>query len=186
MTGRIAMTMAGLLALGACGGGGNGDEASGNASTSERAAAGETAALGSDVRIRAGQWETRTEVTNVSAPGMPAGVAEMMKTKPVTGTSCITEEEANDSGADLFSGKKDENCDTKGFKAAGGRVSGTITCRAEDGGQGAMTMTMDGEFKPDSYALNSKMKTEGEGTAMTIESKITGRRIGDCPAESKG
>jgi hypothetical protein len=175
---------AGLLALGACGGGdkaGDGNQAGGEKAAGTESGKAEASA-GSGVRLRAGEWEMKTEVAAVSAPGMPAGVADMMKAKASTVKVCVTEEDASKGDAGIFTGKKDPRCDTKGFSAAGGRVNGTITCKAEEGGQGAMTMTMDGQFKPDSYTLTSKMKTEGEGAEMTIESRVSGRRIGDCPA----
>ena len=180
MTGRIAMTMAGLLALGACGGDGDRDDASGEAGKARV----ESVAKDGEMRLRPGQWEMKTEIAKVSAPGMPAGAAEMMKTAPTTVTTCISEQEAND--PNVFTGKKDPNCNTDGFSAAGGKVSGTITCAAEAGGQGKLTMAMEGEFKPDSYALETRMTTEGEGAQMTIESRTSGRRLGDCPAESAG
>ena len=181
MTIRIAMAAASLIALAACGGDGDDNKAS--------AGDGDVQGQGrilddDDVKLRAGQWEMKTEV---NAPGMPAEVAAMMKSQAATATTmCITEEEANRSDANLFTGKKDENCTTEGFEAKGGRVKGTITCNAATG-EGKMTMEVDGAFQRESYEVTTRMDMQGMGSeAMKMETKVTGRRLGDCPAGAKG
>ena len=124
--------------------------------------------------------------TEVNAPGMPAEVAAMMKSQAATATTmCISEEEANRSDANLFTGKMDKNCTTEGFEAKRGRVKGTITCNAT-AGEGKMTMEVDGAFKRESYEVTTRMDMQGMGgEAMKMETKVTGRRLGDCPAGAK-
>ena len=183
---RLAITLAtALLALGACGGGT--DKGDGNAADSRQAAAdkggngssGGGLAARPDVRLRPGRWEMKTSVAAINAPGMPKGVADMMKSQDTTVTTCISEEEANRSDSNIFTGKKDANCSSEGFQAKAGRLSGTVTCKGENG-QGTMTMTMDGAFAPERYDVQTRMKMDGVGGGMVVESKTSGRRIGEC------
>ena len=44
--------------------------------------------------IRPGQWEMVHNITDVSIPGAPPGMAEMMKSKPTTIRHCVTPEES--------------------------------------------------------------------------------------------
>ena len=143
------------------------------------ALAGATSA--SDVRLRGGQWEMRTEVSRISAPGLPARVAEMMMTQPSTATRCISAREANSADAGLFTVNRDPNCSAEGVSVVGGKVRGKIACKRADGA-GRMTTTVSGRLAPDRYDLETRMKSEGAGAPITIESRTTGRRIGDCPA----
>jgi hypothetical protein len=179
---RISAMTAGLLALAACGGGGEsrngGNEAaavegSGNAAGSESAG----------VQLQPGQWEMTQQTVNVSVPGMPAGAADMMKTGPITVKTCITEEQAQKPSADIFSGKTDPNCKQEGFSAEGGKVSGTVTCSGGD--TGTTVMKMDGKFGPTEYDIAMEMKTQAQGADMTMEVRSSGRRIGECPAGVK-
>ncbi|TFI57449.1 DUF3617 domain-containing protein [Sphingomonas parva] len=185
---RIPLAVASVLALAACGGGGE-SKAGGNAS-SETAAArkdgghSSNGAVGGDIKLRPGQWEVTAEV---DMPGMPKEVAEMMRKSQANAKTvmCITEEEANRSDANVFTGKKDKNCTSEGFEARSGRISGKVVCTG-DTGEGRMTMVVDGTFQPESYEVRMKMDTEGpDGAGMKMETKATGKRIGDCPASEK-
>lgn len=180
---RNVAAAAGLLALAACGGGGESKSGGNEAEVAE--IGGNAAGSASDgVQLQPGQWEMTQQTVNVSVPGMPAGAADMIKTGPVTVKTCITEEQAQKPGPDLFSGQADPNCKQEGFSAAGGKVSGTMTCT---GGKmhGKMVMKMDGQFGPTEYDVAMEMKTEAEGKQMTMEMRSSGRRIGDCPAGGK-
>lgn len=170
---------AGLLALAACGGG---DTESGNAAgggTAESAASG--GGGGEAVRLEPGQWEMSFEVTEVSAPGMPEGAADMMKTPRQTVKSCVSEEEANKPDADFFQPKQESNCKTEGFAMKDGRINGTVTCQGT-GGQGATKVTMDGTYGGTAFDMTSRTEMKGEGMEMTMVMKSAGRRIGECPA----
>jgi len=168
-----------MLGLAACGAGGS--ESGNDASASAKA----PAAGGSEMKLDPGQWEMTYEVTNVAAPGLPAGAMAAMAGQKNKVSVCITPEEAEKPSGDIFSGKNDGNCTRDGFSMAGGRISGTMTCSGGDA-PGKVTMTMDGRYSANSYALTNKMKTEAQGMAMTIESKASGRRTGDCTATKEG
>jgi hypothetical protein len=163
MSVRTALVVAGMLSLGGCGSGGGSDTSG---------------------QIRAGQWEMRSEVKSISGPGVPAGAADMMKAQATTVTTCISEEQARTSNADIFTGKQNPNCTAEGFKASGGKIDGTLTCKAQNG-QPGMAMTMAGTFAAENYDIDIKMKMSGPQEGMTIETKTLGRRIGDCPATPK-
>ena len=175
---------AALLALAACGGGeADGTADSANMANTEGAAGaggeGGASQAASEVRMQPGEWEVTQQTVNVSAPGMPAGAADMLKTPPMTVKTCITEEQAGKPGADVFTGKKDPNCTHEGFDAGGGKVSGTITCKGDTGN---VTMAMDGEFGATEFNVDMKTTTDAGAAKMTMEMRSSGRRIGECPA----
>jgi hypothetical protein len=185
---QMVLGTAGLLALAACGGGDGGKTAADNGASEAASSEGGSAASaggagGSDVKLRPGQWEMHAEV---EMPGMPKEAADMMKGTVTTTKTCISEQDVQRSDANIFTGKKDSNCKTEGFEAKNGRIKGTVTCTG-DAGQGKMKMEMEGSFRPDSYEVRSKMDVEGVGgEGMKMETHVTAKRIGDCPAGGKG
>jgi uncharacterized protein DUF3617 len=170
---RQLITTAALLALAACG---SPNKADGNASS---------ASLSSDQKFDPGQWEMTMEMVNVSAPNLPPAVLSAMKSQPkVTTRNCMTPEEARGPSGDMFTGKKDGNCTHEGFSLAGGRMRGSTTCTDPNGNK--TTMTMDGQYQPRSFNVTMKMDTNAGGQAMAIESRMTGRRVGECEAGKGG
>ena len=63
---------------------------------------------GTDEYLRAGKWLTKATLEELSAPGMPPGIADNMKltmaNKPGTET-CMTEADVKKPNADFFAGK---------------------------------------------------------------------------------
>jgi hypothetical protein len=192
---------AAALALAACGGSGKKAEgnaaAGGNAARSAgekgAAAAGPSGSAGSGgsargVSLQPGEWETMIESVEIEAPGMPKQVRDMMAKamggNRMTITHCVTPQEANRPNGNLFSGKKDANCTYKDFNMAGGRLHGSMTCTGQPG-QGSMTMAMDGQFSPQNYTVSEKMVTDAGGSKMTINARVSGRRVGACTADTK-
>ena len=149
-----------ILALAACGSGGSGSE------------------------MQPGEWEMTMEMLEVSAPSMPPAAAaqmkQQMKQAPVTTRTCVSEEEAKGPKPETLTGKAGNNCRTEGFSWAGGKVAGKTICDSPTGGK--MTMTMDGEYGPTSMTMNMKTSTEAQGIPMTMDVRVSGKRIGDCPA----
>ena len=164
------------LALAACG---SSDKSGGNGSAP--AASGG----GSGVSLQPGEWEMKTEVVNVTAEGLPPGIAEgMKKSASATTKTCMTPEEAKGPKGDLFSGDKSGNCKSEGFSWAGGRIKGKTTCTGQ-GGAGKTVMTMDGTYSAQNIDMTMKSETDLAGKAMNMEMRVSGHRIGECTAATK-
>ena len=158
-----------------------------NASIAEVATKVEAARRDKDFLLP-GKWLTKASVEELSAPGMPAGIADKMKqmgdSRPGT-ESCMTEADARKPNADFFSGNK--NCRYDHFKMGGGKIDAKARCAA---GGGVQQMTMSGEYSPDSYrmAMTTEMDRGASSPAagalgsITMKMRVEGKRIGDCDA----
>jgi hypothetical protein len=184
---------AAALALAACGssggdkageGGGNGSAAATGSGGSD--GGGVSGGSGSAVSLQPGEWEMKMEVVNVKVEGLPEGVADGMKSQAGgINRTCMTPEEAKAPKGDIFAGDKSANCKSEGFKWEGGRIEGKTTC-AGQGGTGQTVMTMDGRYTPQSIDMTMKSDTEMMGKAMTMEMRVSGKRVGECTAATKG
>jgi hypothetical protein len=185
---------AAALALAACGSsGGEGNRSGGNEAAAATGGAGKggTAANGSggasgaEVSLQPGEWEMKMEVVDVKVEGLPEGVAEGMKKEAgKANRTCMTPEEAKGPKPDLFTKDNPGNCKSEGFTWAGGRIQGKTVCTGE-GGAGKSEMTMDGRYSPQSIDMTMKSDTEMMGKKMTMEMRLSGRRVGECTAATK-
>lgn len=159
-----------VLLLAACGG------QSGNEQGAEGEAGG---AAGASVSLQPGQWEMTTEVVSMNIPNMPAGMTPPMP-PPTTVRTCLTPEQAAAPGGDFITGSGEGGgCRSENMSMENGRIQGTVQCQAEGG---SMTAAVSGQFTPTSYEINQQVETSAEGMTMEMESRTTGRRVGDCPA----
>ncbi len=140
---------------------------------------------GSGVSLQPGEWEMKMEVVDVKAEGLPAGMADgMKKSASSTTKTCMTPEEAKGPKGDIFAGDKSGSCKSEGFKWEGGRIQGKTTCPGQ-GGTGQTVMTMDGRYSPQSIDMTMKSETDLMGKPMTMEMRVSGKRVGECPAATK-
>ncbi len=180
---------AAALALAACGSSG-GDKAGegGNGSAAAAGGGGSVAGggSGSAVNLQPGEWEMKMEVVNVKVEGLPEGAADGMKSQAGgINRTCMTPEDAKAPKGDLFAGDNAANCKSEGFKWEAGRIQGKTTC-AGQGGTGQTVMTMDGSYTPQTINMTMKSDTEMMGKAMTMEMRLSGKRVGECTAATKG
>ena len=168
MRASLSIASALVLALAACGSGEKGGESS-------------AVGGGSGGSMQPGEWEMTMETVNVSAPNMPPEAMAQLKQAPVTTRTCMSEEEARGPKPETFAANAGgANCKAEGFSWAGGKIKGKTTCSPP--GAGKMTMEMDGEYGPTSMTMNMKTQTEAQGMTMAMDVRMTGKRIGDCPA----
>lgn len=175
------IAIASLLLLSGCGDreGKDGNEAASEGKSET------TASAGSGVRMEPGQWEVKIE--SIRVEGVPAEMAGMFSTgEGKVDSQCITAAEIDQASAGLFAKEEIENCTQQGFAFQGGRVAGKLSCKDPSGQGGTMTMEMDGAYGARSYDMTQKMVTSLQGQTMTIHSRTTGRRVGDCPAGKEG
>jgi len=144
----------------------------------------EVAAELANVQIRPGLWESTSEVLNVTAPNLPREVQNRMKGPSTTTRHCITAEQASRPDAN-FLATRQENCTYRDFSMRDGRMQGTMTCSSGDM-PGEATAAMSGQYGPESYDMRMRMEMEGPAdSTMTIETRASGRRLGECPAEGE-
>ena len=156
-----------------------------NASVAEVAEKVREAHAGGDGYLRAGKWLSKATLEELSAPGMPAGMADQMKmtiaNKPGS-ESCMTEADVRKPNTDFFGGKSDQ-CRYDHFKMGDGKIDARMTCTAAGGTQ---KMAMSGDYGPEQYhmAMITKMEMPQSASvglgAMTMKMKVEGKRIGDC------
>jgi hypothetical protein len=148
--------------------------------------------------IKAGKWETVSEVVDFQLQGgdgkedaagksVMAAIAKSMKGKKTTFSHCVTAEEAKKPGEEFFTGKgKAEGCKYDNFTMTDGKLDATMTCRdPKSPDKGSMTMTMAGQYADASYDLDVTMNAKSEGSggnggAMTIRAKNSAKWIGAC------
>jgi hypothetical protein len=112
---------------------------------------------------------------------MPPAVAEKMKSQKMTSRHCLTPEKAAHPGNDFF-GKASKEC-TNNVVMAGGRVSGSMTCKTPGGS--TSVISIDGQYGGDSMEMAMKMDMNSKGQSMSMTSHMTGHRVGECPAGAK-
>lgn len=174
---KMLMTAA-ALALAACGS--SGDKADGNG-----AAASGGGGSASGVSLQPGEWEMKMEVLNIAAEGLPKGMADGMKQSASrTDRTCMTPEEAKAPKGDIFAGNKEGGCKSEGFKWEGGKIEGKTVCPGQ-AGTGQTSMTMAGTYSPQTIDMTMKSETDLMGKPMTMEMRISGKRVGECSAATK-
>ncbi|HEX2763891.1 MAG TPA: DUF3617 domain-containing protein [Allosphingosinicella sp.] len=177
---KLILTTA-MLALAACGSGG--DKAAGNGAAGaggENATANGTAAAsgtetaaatgtpqGGDLKLEPGLYEVKANMGLAGAKGSD------------TSRTCITKEEVDKANAGMFADKDNKNCTQDGFAFRGGRIQGTITCTGGDT-PGKMTLTMNGTYTSTSYEIDQKMSIAMGGANMNVDGHLSAHRIGDC------
>ncbi|MGA9580630.1 MAG: DUF3617 domain-containing protein, partial [Allosphingosinicella sp.] len=156
----------------------------GNGSAAAAADSGGSGAAAAGGNLQPGEWEMKMEVVNVKVEGLPDGVADQMKSQGGgINRTCMTPEEARAPKGDIFTGEKAANCKSEGFKWEGGRIQGRTVCAGE-GGAGQTVMTMDGRYTPQSIDMTMKSQSDLMGKGMTMEMRMSGRRVGECTAET--
>lgn len=163
---RVAAGLITIAMLGACSQ--NGDGGNGTAAAPGTGA-------GATVALQPGQWESRLEVV---AADMPAGAPGM---PPMSARFCITPEQAANPNADVLGGGQNmpQGCTTENYTVSGGRISGAIVCNM---GGTANRTTINGQFTPTTYEMTMQSRSEAGGTTTESQTRVTARRIGDCPA----
>lgn len=167
-----------LLLLAGCGS--KGDVKATNASV-EEVANKIAAAQSSGQFLRAGKWEIKGSVVDVSIPGMPAGMADQMKQRSLTAPpteQCMTEEQVRKPGPGFFTAVK--NCRYDHFTMSGGKIDAKMNCTTP---QGTQTTTMNGAYTTETYNMEMATSMNAAGTqGMTMKLKAEGKRIGECDA----
>ena len=174
---------AAAIALAACSDSGGADKDGDGEITREEMA--EELKSGGAVEMQPGKWEVTTSFSEFDAPGMSEQMRGMMAQqigKGTTVTTCLTEEDVKDPGAD-FMGGDDDSCKFNEFDRSGNSMSVDMACTQE----GGMTMNskMEGSFGKDSYemAIDAQMAGSPIGD-IAMKGKVVGKRIGECDGDA--
>lgn len=140
------------------------------------------------VTLEPGKWRTTVSFVSADAPGLPAGMADMMTKQMATASnqtaeSCVTPEMANKPSGEMFANVTGQ-CRYETFEMAGGRIDAVMVCKTPGGSGGEVRTAMAGTFAPSRYDMASEMKMTmpgaPAGSQMTIKTKMVGERIGAC------
>ncbi len=135
--------------------------------------------------VRPGRWESKVTFEEMSMPGMPAEMASQMKGftgRVETQHSCLTPEEAKRPKEDFFAGEN-KNCRYDRFDMGGGKIDAVMKC-ADEGA--THTMTMAGQYTPDTYAMRMTMNAaggDGPEAGMSMKMRVDARRVGECTGD---
>jgi hypothetical protein len=177
---------AAALALAACGGGDRAEGGNAAAGGSEANAAGGSggtaaaAAGGGGSTMQPGQWEITTAVEGIE--GLPAGMPASARPPATTTRICLTAEQVAQPGTGIPTGgvTNQAGCRTESNNVSGGRIESTVQCEAPGGGRVRVATT--GQTGATSFDFQQRTEVSAQGTNMTTRSRVTGRRVGDCPA----
>jgi hypothetical protein len=127
------------------------------------------------VSLQPGQWEMTNTIVRMSVPGMPA---DLQMPPPNTTRTCITPEQAASPTFDLTNHEY-RDCTVETNSIAGGRIHFSVQCQIP---QGTIRATIDGRHDATTIALDHRISTRWQDATAEVDSRLTGRRIGECPA----
>ncbi len=113
-----------------------------------------------------GLWEVSTAMQGAD---LPPGMGAMTMRQCITADQIAAEDAAAPEGPEMGMA---EDCEIVEQSREGSRFTTKMTC--EDG---AVLITARGEYRGDSYEVATVMESEGE----KMVTKVTGKRVGDCP-----
>lgn len=132
-------------------------------------------AAGPGMSVKPGKWETTVTILDMNMPGVPAGIAQMMRSHPITATSCVTPEQAADGPRSVLQNSKGK-CHYASFNVTGGRFDSVLECVA---GSGTMTTTSSGSFTATSLDATGNAVMTGS-RPMTTKSHAVAHYVGPC------
>jgi hypothetical protein len=181
---RIAIVIAGAAALAACNKPAVNEK---NASVSEVANAVRQSGIADDSFLKAGQWQVKATVEDMTMPNLPAEAQAQIKQTMARAAAntfeyCLTEEEARRPAGKFFTGKDDGNCRYDHFQLGGGKFDAAMRCEQQGHVQ---TMKMNGTYSPDNYTTHVEMNVDGgpQGN-VTMKMRSEAKRIGQCTAQT--
>jgi hypothetical protein len=144
---------------------------------------------GDQAFVRPGLWESKVTIEKFEIPGMPAEMAQRMKTMMAENQehgfqTCLTAEDVKRPKEDFFAGKNNQ-CRYDHFTMGGGKIDAAMHCGGKDGG--TQVMQMAGTYSPDSYQMQTAMKMSGAGAqgGMNMSMRVEAQRVGECkPGQS--
>lgn len=131
-----------------------------------------------DAPLAPGLWEVR------NTPGVATLDGKALRELPLgeikTQRLCVTAAEAADPGA-FFSRDTAVDCAIGHNMLKGGTVAINGTCPGENGGRPG-TLALKGHYTPTSYDIAFATVAHGDNGTMTFSGRLTGHRVGTCPA----
>lgn len=145
------------------------------------------AATADQAFVEPGLWESKVTIDRLDMPGMPAEVADRMKTMMAQNQehsfrTCLTKEDVQKPKEDFFTGK-DNQCRYDRFTMGNGKIDAVMHCGKDPA---RMSMQMAGTYSPDNYHMQMSTKVEGAGedaqSGMTMQMRVDAQRVGECTA----
>jgi hypothetical protein len=130
-------------------------------------------------QLPAGLWELTSEVTSLAKVDTEAPRLNTPAGTRATNSVCVRDGHQLPSA--FFAGEG-YRCTYGTYYARNGRLNVTLSCR-RDGLEGGLTMSAEGTYQGDTAEFRRNLRTNltTEGDAV-IDSRVTARRTGDCPA----
>ena len=144
--------------------------------------AGQAGADESASDLQAGKWRSTTQFNEVSIPGLPPQVAQMMRkqmSRKQTVEYCLKPEDIRRPGAQSLGGDRAKDCRYDEWSYTGGKMRATIICTVR--GQGSMRTSMVGAGSPTNYNANiDSTITNPQLGNIKMKGTVSGERIGAC------
>lgn len=135
-----------------------------------------------DSALQPGKWRSTTQFSDISIPGMPPQVAQMMRQQMARGTSveyCLKPEDVRRPGAEALGNDQTQDCRYEEWSHTGGKMRATIVCKME--GKGTMRSVMVGTGSSTSYRTTIDTTiTHPQQGVMNMKGTVSGQRIGAC------
>ena len=158
-----------------------------NASVEQVANAVARSGVAEDLYLKAGAWQVTSTLQEMGIPGLsPEAQKEMKQIMGSRGNAnyrfCLTPEQAKRPGGKFFNRQADKNCRYDHFKMGNGKIDAVMRCAAPEG---AMTMTIAGDYSADSYSTQVSMAMGAREGSMTMKMRSEAHRVGDCTPEDE-
>ena len=138
--------------------------------------------------LQPGQWEVTSEVTRFAQNDKGAPKINTPAGTKATHSVCVDAADAKKPKPELFAGTEAQ-CKYNEFYMSRGALNAQLAC-TRPGLSGDVMMTAAGDFEATTFNTtldtSTSLSTDGD---VTIASKLTGRRTGECtaaPTDAKG
>lgn len=140
------------------------------------------------IPIKPGEWRFTREIVDVAMLGAPDPLAneirrQMAEAQDRETRSCVEKADPREALVEpILSIQPGGRCDRPRLAASGGSMIGVMRCRIGDGGERRVTIrAMTGG---EEVVINTRSRISGSDLPGDIvaDVRITGRRVGDCPA----
>lgn len=133
--------------------------------------------------LQPGQYRTTVTIVSMNMPGMPAGMAEKMRSQPNVTEDCVTSEDVAElTRKSLVNEDSNQHCSENHITSANGRIDGTATCSMGEGG--SYTMQMHGTYGGNHVEMDMTTSGQTPMGPMQQQMHMVTERIGECHGES--